>query len=76
LGLDAVDAGERALQDGAVAVELEVCRPLRRDLAAMDLRAEHQDACFRETQILDFAEDDGPRGEIWPPSWTIIRAEQ
>lgn len=50
--------------------------PFMRELAEMDLVAEHEKAGFVDVRIEPFAEDDQPKGEKWRLPWTIIRARK
>lgn len=50
--------------------------PFMRELAEMDLVAEHEKAGFIDIRIEPFAEDDQPKGEKWRLPWTIIRARK
>ncbi|MDR0810483.1 MAG: class I SAM-dependent methyltransferase [Gemmobacter sp.] len=50
--------------------------PFMRELAEMDMVAEHEKAGFVDVQIVPFAEDDQGLGEKWRLPWTIIRARK
>lgn len=50
--------------------------PFMRELAEMDMVAEHEKAGFTDVRIEPFAEDDQGLGERWRLPWTIIRARK
>ncbi|MGE0237710.1 MAG: class I SAM-dependent methyltransferase [Parvibaculaceae bacterium] len=50
--------------------------PFMRELAEMDIVAEHEKAGFVDVRIEPFAEDDQPKGEKWRLPWTVIRARK
>lgn len=50
--------------------------PFMRELAEMDMVAEHEKVGFTDVEIIPFAEDDKGLGEKWRLPWTIIRARK
>lgn len=50
--------------------------PHMRDLAGMDLIADHEAAGFTDVTITPFAEDDGPADAAWRLPWVIVSAKK